>query len=130
MTASLDDLVELVAAHGMARHRARIIAEYLADRCSSLSLASLHSSSHSSLRFDRYLVDELGLDRHQVSAWIALIRGTRAVHRRDGRTVGGFPGLLESLHRGPLRPEQRRRFERLAHVASGCGCTVRADREA
>lgn len=130
VSSPLDPLVELVVSHVMPECRARTIAEYLADRCASLSLASLHSSSHSSLRYDRFLTGDLGLEARQLSAWIALLRGTRAVQRRDGRTVGGFPGLLESLLRGPLRPEQQRRFDRLARTAagstsSGTDCTDR-----
>jgi hypothetical protein len=114
---AVDTVASWVAARGADREQACLIADYIADRCAGLSIASVHSSEHSSLVRDDYLVRQLGLSRRQVTAWLALIRGTRAVHR-DGKTYGGCPGLVESIASGRIGPRERRRFERLAHMAA------------
>jgi hypothetical protein len=120
----LDRLVDLVAAHGMDRDRASLIATYLADRCAGLSIATLHSSSTASLRQDAFLVEHLGLDRRQLTAWVALLRGTRPVRRRDGEIVGGRPGFVEAAASSDSA-ESALRFRRLAQRAAGDGCTRR-----
>lgn len=114
----LGRLVELVTAHGMDPDRAATIAAYLADRCAGLSIASAHSSAHSSLARDPYLRDRLELTATQISAWLALVVGTRAVRRR-GRRVGGHPGFIAAVATGPLSVEQRLRFAGLADRAAG-----------
>lgn len=117
--APLDALVGLVSAAGLEPARAAAIAEYVTDRCAGLSVASVHSSTHSSLRRDTFLRQNMALSSRQIGAWVALIRGTRAVRRRsDGRVVGGQPGLIEVIARGTLDEEQVRRFRRLAKVAA------------
>lgn len=111
-------LVDLVAEHGMDRDRAATIAVYVADRCAGISLASAHSSGHAALRNDEFLTGRLAMSRPQISAWLALVRGTRPVHRR-GRIVGGHPGFVEATVRGSLDARQRQRFEKLARCATG-----------
>jgi hypothetical protein len=126
----LDTVVDWVCAHGANHDQAHAIAHFVADRCAGLTIASAHSSGHSSLRQDPYLVHRLRLNRRQISAWLALIRGTRPITSK-GRTVGGRPGLIEMLVAGELESTDRRRFERLAHVAAtgrlprpGQGCCL------
>jgi hypothetical protein len=118
MTTLLDAVTDLVAARGVDRARASMIAVYLADRCAGLSLTTVHSSSRSSLRRDVYLVTHLGLTPPQIGAWLALIRGTRAVRQRDGRLVGGYPGMIEVLATGVMEDCQLQRFQRLAQIAA------------
>jgi len=113
----VDVVAEWVAARGEDRETARLIAHYLADRCAGLSVASAHSSGSSSLKRDPFLTRDLGLTRRQVSAWLALIRGTRPIHRA-GRTYGGRAGLVQSLATAGPTSAQRSRFERLARVAA------------
>jgi hypothetical protein len=116
--APLDRLISMVAGYGMDRDRAAMIASYLADRCAGLSVSTLHSSSTGALRSDPYLVDQLGLGRRQIAAWLALMRGTRAVRRRNGDLVGGCRGFIEDAARsGPA--EASPRFQRLAQLAAG-----------
>lgn len=115
----MEALVGLVSSAGLERERATAIAEYVTDRCAGLSVASVHSSTHSSLRRDTFLRQNMALSSRQIGAWVALIRGTRAVRRRsDGRVVGGQPGLIEVMARGQLNQEHLRRFQRLARVAA------------
>jgi len=114
---AIDAVVALVVRHGAEEDDARGIATYIADRCAGLSLASVHSSGHSSLKRDAFLVRQCRLSPRQVSAWLALIRGTRAV-RRNGRTYGGCPGVVESILIGTLEPERWARYDRLARVAA------------
>lgn len=117
MGAALDHVVDVVARHGMARERAELIAEYIADRCAGFSLTTVHSSGHSSLHRDGFLLRQMGLRPRQIGAWLALIRGTRPVRDRAGRLVGGRPGLLEAASTGHVTATDMRRFDRLAFVA-------------
>jgi len=110
-------VADLVASKGEKADRATTIAEYIADRCAGLSLASVHSSGHASLHRDTFLRQSLGLSNRQVSAWLGLLRGTRPVYRL-GRVVGGLPGLAECLVAGSVDEEAMRRFDRLATVAA------------
>jgi hypothetical protein len=111
-------LIALVTAHGMDPGKATLIATYLADRCAGVSVATLHSSSTASLRTDPFLVEKLGLGRRQIAAWLALMRGTRAVRRRNGDLAGGCRGFIEDAARsGPA--ESSPRFQRLARLAAG-----------
>lgn len=130
MTSSpLDRLIDLVTGYGVDRDQVATVADYLADRCAGASLATLHSSATVSLRQDAFLVEHLGLSRQQISAWLALLRGTRAVRRRDGGIVGGRPGFIEiAVHSDSA--ESVERFRRLAARAAGAGCTQRALRTA
>ena len=114
----LDELVDLVGEHGMDPTRAATIAAYIADRCAGLSLATVHSSAHSSLHNDAFLLDRCALSRSQVAAWLALVRGTRPV-RRGHRLVGGQPGFVEAVARGSLDVQQLSRFRALARRAAG-----------
>ena len=118
MGAALAAVIDLVARSGMERDRAENIAEYIADRCAGLSLTTVHSSGHSALRRDGYLVGQMGLRPRQIGAWLALVRGTRTARGRNGRVAGGFPGLPEACASGRIPPESRRRYERLAFVAA------------
>jgi hypothetical protein len=118
-TPALEYVSGLVSHHGLAPERADLLADYITDRCAGLSLASAHSSSFSNLYNDTFLVHDMRLTRRQISAWLALIRGTRAVRLKDGRVTGGYPGLVEVLAVGELDPARRRRFERLAARAAG-----------
>lgn len=116
--ALLERLVELVAAQGMERELAEDIVYYLADRCATMSLATVHSSSATSMQGDAFLVERLGLERSQISAWIALLRGTRAVRRHDGEVAGGCPGFIE-VAATDGSAETQLRFRRLAQRAAG-----------
>jgi hypothetical protein len=117
-SAPLDRLIALVAEYGLDCDQAAMIASYLADRCAGLRVSTLHSSSTASLRTDPFLVDQLGLGRRQIAAWLALLRGTRAVRRSNGELVGGCRGFIEDAARsGPA--ESSRRFQRLAKLAAG-----------
>jgi hypothetical protein len=113
----LDRLVEFVAAHGMDREKASLIAVYLADRCAGLSVATLHSSSTAAVRMDPFL-NQLGLSHCQIAAWLALVRGTRAVRRQRGDLVGGRPGFVE-VAVSSEGAESIPRFQRLASLAAG-----------
>ena len=116
----LDRLVDLIVAHGMDRDRASLIATYLADRCAGLTIATLHSSSTASLHGDGFLVANLALDRRQITAWLTLLRGTRAVRRRNGEVVGGCPGFIEAAA-SSASAESLARYRRLARIAAGKG---------
>lgn len=119
MTApALQSIVDLVAANGMDRAKATLITMYIADRCAGLSMATVHSSSRSSLHRDEYLLEQLALSHQQISAWLALIRGTRAVRQRDGRIAGGCPGMTQVVATGTMDAQQLRRFRRLAKYAA------------
>jgi hypothetical protein len=115
----LERLVDLVAEFGMERERATTIAYYLADRCSGVRLSTLHSSSRVSLRRDAFLVEQVGLGARQITAWLALVRGTRPVRRRSGEIVGGRPGFIEVAVQSETA-ETDQRFRRLAQRAAGC----------
>jgi hypothetical protein len=114
---TIDTVSERVSACGVDLEDSRAIAYYIADRCAGLSIASAHSSSHSSLHHDPYLVQQLGLEPRQISAWLALIRGTRSV-ARNGRTSGGSPGMVETLVSGRMRSADQQRLNRLAFIAA------------
>ena len=115
----LQAVVDLVAGSGANPERASLICEYIADRCAVLTVATAHSSSHSSLRRDPFLASRMGLRPEQIGAWISLLRGTRAVRRADGRIVGGCPGVVQVLRTGQIDEPTRRRFARLARTAAG-----------
>lgn len=115
----LERLVDLVAESGMERERATTIAYYLADRCAGVRLSTLHSSSRVSLRRDAFLVERLGLSPGEITAWLALVRGTRPVRRRSGEIVGGHPGFIEAAAQSETA-ETDPRFRRLAQRAAGC----------
>jgi hypothetical protein len=117
-TRPVDAITYLVSRHGVPRERAALIADYICDRCANLSLATVHSSSTSALHRDAFLTQHMQLTRRQIAAWVALIRGTRPVRARDGRTIGGFPGMLQTLAGDRIEPAQMRRYERLAYVAA------------
>lgn len=81
MTTLLDAVTDLVTAHGADRARASMIAVYLADRCAGLNLSTVHSSSRSPLRRDRYLVTQLGLTPARTVERRLHVHYPRAVHR-------------------------------------------------
>jgi len=136
---AIESVVELVHSRGASRDDCRLIASYVADRCVGLSIASLHSSSHSALHRDPFLTRQMCLNPRQVRAWLSLIRGTRAVYR-NGRTYGGRRGFIEAVSMGPITDAEKHRFERLAYVAAtgrlagsvalASGCTRRDSGEA
>lgn len=115
----LDRLIDLVASYGMDRDRAETIANYLADRCAELSVATLHSSSTALVRRDAFLRDKLGLDQRQLAAWVTLLVGTRRVRRREGGSVGGRPGFIQVAVES-TSAESVERFRRLSRRAAGC----------
>lgn len=120
MNRGIDTVATWVAKAGADEAGAREIAEYVADRCAGLTIASAYASENSSLQNDAFLRQSVGLSPRQIRAWLALVRGTRAVVR-NGRTYGGCPGLVETTVRGRLSAAEHRRFERLARIAAtGC----------
>jgi hypothetical protein len=114
---SIEVVADLVHAHGAARTDAHTIADYLADRIASVTLATAYSSSHSALSRDSFLRHDMQLSPRQIRAWLALLRGTRPV-RRGNRTVGGKPGLVQAFRVDAITDTERRRFQRLAHTAA------------
>ena len=118
MSRPIDTVVYLVSRYGMPHGRAALIADYVCERCARLSLTTVHSSGTSSLPRDPFLLQQMQLNRRQIAAWVALIRGTRPVRTRDGRTLGGCPGMLQVLAANRIEPDQMRRFERLAFIAA------------
>jgi hypothetical protein len=119
MPSALDIAIDLVIAQGGDPDRTRTIAIYIADRSSGLSLASAHSSSCSSLRRHRYLLEAMQLTPRQIGGWLALLRGTRTARRGDGRVTGGKPSLIQVLATGTLTDARRARFTQLARRAAG-----------
>lgn len=130
MTGHLDQVIALVTAHGGDPEATAAAVVYLAERTAGLSVATAHSSPHSSPRFDTYLRSHLRLTGRQIGALLCLIRGSRAV-RRGSSTVGGHPSMVAVLATGTVTPADRRRFERLARIAAGsppdtrAGCATR-----
>jgi hypothetical protein len=117
MPSPLEELVDLVAMQGMPRERAETITCYVADRSVGLSLSTVHSSARSALRHDPFLLDSMALTQGQIRAWLALVRGTRAVRRANGKVVGGCPGFVEA-RLGEMTDLQLERFRRLARTAA------------